>query len=139
MVPKDGGNRFSFLGSWNYTGSGLSSGQLPSDLIARQVAPDNPNQNSMKKVYDYGIGVGGPIMKDRIWFYSANRWWGNQAYIAGTTSINPAITTTYVPDLNNRSTTTSTTRTSAVASPFRRQRNRNSPFPRTGRARARAG
>jgi hypothetical protein len=101
MVPKDGGNRFSFLGSWNYTGSGLSSGQLPSDLIARQVSTDNPNQNSMKKVYDYGIGVGGPIMKDRIWFYSANRWWGNQAYIAGNYFNKSSNFYTYVPDLNN--------------------------------------
>ena len=36
----------------------------------------------MKKVYDYGVGVGGPIVRDRLWFYSANRVWGNQGYAA---------------------------------------------------------
>src|SRR5262245_38829983 len=77
MVPKDGGNRFTLFGAVSYTNEDLASAKVPDDLIARGAAPD---QNSMKKVYDYGIGVGGPIKRDSLWFYSANRWWGNQGY-----------------------------------------------------------
>ena len=32
----------------------------------------------MREVYDYGIGVGGPIVRDRLWFYSSTRFWGGQ-------------------------------------------------------------
>src|SRR5262249_31115644 len=34
-------------------------------------------------IYDVGGGVGGPIVKDRLWFYTAHRWWGNKAEVAG--------------------------------------------------------
>src|SRR5262249_46856257 len=54
--------------------------------------------NAMKKVYDYGIGIGGPIISDKIWFYSANRWWGADQYAANNyynASANPLF---YVPD-----------------------------------------
>src|SRR5262249_44461048 len=52
-----------------------------------------------KKVYDYGVGIGGPIMQDKLWFYTANRWWGSQSYAANNyfnKSTNPYV---YVPDL----------------------------------------
>jgi hypothetical protein len=55
----------------------------------------------MKRVYDYGIGVGGPIAKDKIWFYSANRWWGNQTYAANNYFNTPGTPFyKYVPDLS---------------------------------------
>ena len=34
----------------------------------------------MKKVYDNGIGLGGAIIQDRLWWYSATRFWGNQSF-----------------------------------------------------------
>src|SRR5262249_23601101 len=70
MVPRDGGNSFSLHGAANYTNNSLSSGHVPDALIRRGSAP---NQNSLKKVYDYGVGVGGPIVRDRLWFFNANR------------------------------------------------------------------
>ena len=39
--------------------------------------------NSLKVVYDVNPGVGGPIVKDKLWFYSAARWQTTQSYIAG--------------------------------------------------------
>ena len=30
--------------------------------------------NSIKLVYDVNPGGGGPIVKDKLWFYSAARW-----------------------------------------------------------------
>ena len=32
----------------------------------------------VKKVYDAGGGIGGPIRSDRLWFFTAHRWWGTQ-------------------------------------------------------------
>jgi hypothetical protein len=97
MIPRDGGNRFSVHSVLNYTTKSLASGQVSDDLITRGSAP---NQNALKQVYDYGVGVGGPIMKDKVWFYSANRWWGADQYAANNyfnASTNPLF---YVPDLS---------------------------------------
>jgi hypothetical protein len=97
MVPKEGGNTFSLYGTANYTNTDLASGKVPGDLIARGSAPD---QNSMKQVWDYGIGIGGPIKKDKLWFYSGNRWWGSQSYIANNYFNKATNFYTYVPDLS---------------------------------------
>src|SRR5262249_22107816 len=99
MIPRDGGNTFSLHGLFNYANNSMASGTVPSSLIARGSAPD---QNAMKQVYDYGVGVGGPIMKDKVWFYSANRWWGADQYAANNYfngSSNPFV---YAPDLSRR-------------------------------------
>jgi hypothetical protein len=95
MVPREGGNRFSLYGTGNYTSKGLASGKVPDDLIARGSSPD---QNSMKQVWDYGLGIGGPIKQDKIWFYSANRWWGSQSYSANNYFNKSSNFYTYVPD-----------------------------------------
>src|SRR5207249_1912732 len=79
MIPRDGGNRFSMHSVLNFTNTGLASGKVSDALIARGSAPD---QNSMKRVYDYGVGIGGPLMRDRVWFYQADRHWGASSYAA---------------------------------------------------------
>ena len=95
MVPKEGGNRFSLYGTGNYTSTDLASGKVPEDLIARG---STPKQNSMKQVWDYGVGVGGPIKQDKMWFYSANRFWGSQSFGANNYFNKAANFYTYVPD-----------------------------------------
>ena len=39
--------------------------------------------NSLKKLYDVNPGVGGPIVRDKLWFYSAARWQETHNYVAG--------------------------------------------------------
>jgi hypothetical protein len=77
MVPRDGGNTFSAHSVLNYTNQDLSSGKVSDALIARGSAASS---NSLKKVYDYGLGVGGPIARDRLWFFSITRFWGSDAF-----------------------------------------------------------
>ena len=38
----------------------------------------------MKLTYDVNVGVGGPIKRDKLWFYSAARWQDNESFVAGT-------------------------------------------------------
>ena len=97
MVPKEGGNRFSFFGSGNYTSAGLASGKVSDSLISRGSLAD---QNSMKQVWDYGVGVGGPIVKDKVWFYTGHRWWGSQSYVANNYFNKSTNFYSYVPDLD---------------------------------------
>ena len=69
MVPKSGGN--TFRGSFNgeYTNDHLQGDNLNDDLIARGLQ----KTNSTQKVYDVGVGAGGPILQDKLWFYGAAR------------------------------------------------------------------
>jgi hypothetical protein len=61
--------------------------------------------NSLKVVYDVNPGAGGPLVKDKLWFYSAARWQGTQSYIAGLYENKNAGDPTkwaYEPDLSRR-------------------------------------
>ncbi len=97
MVPKEGGNRFSLYGNANYTSKGLASGKVPDSLIARGSAPE---QNSMKQVWDFGAGVGGPVVKDKLWFYSGHRVWGSQSYLGNNYFNKSTNFYSYVADLS---------------------------------------
>jgi hypothetical protein len=79
LIPREGGN--SFKGSFFATGvnSRFQSDNYTDALKAAGLrAP-----NSIKEVYDVNPGVGGPIVRDKLWFYSAARWQGTQTYVAG--------------------------------------------------------
>ena len=79
LVTKDGGN--SFNGSIFGTGAagGLISSNYDDSLKSRgMTAPNNA-----KNVFDYELTLGGPIRKDRIWFFFNTRYNGASNYIAG--------------------------------------------------------
>ncbi|HEV8317910.1 MAG TPA: carboxypeptidase regulatory-like domain-containing protein [Vicinamibacterales bacterium] len=79
-VPKDGGNTFKvyFAGTGN-TGA-LQASNLTDELRARGLQ----SESRVKRNFDVGIGLGGPIKRDKLWFYTAHRWWSAQEYYAGT-------------------------------------------------------
>jgi hypothetical protein len=79
MVPKDGGNLFagSFLAEG--TNDSLQSSNLTDDLRARGLTA----AAKVQKIYDIGFGMGGPIQKDKLWFYGAVRNWGSVEQLAG--------------------------------------------------------
>lgn len=79
MIPREGGN--TFKGSLFATGVNenfQSSNYTQALQDAGLRAP-----NALKVVYDVNPGAGGPIVKDRLWFYSAVRWQTTQSYQAG--------------------------------------------------------
>ena len=78
-IPKDGGNTFSGSGRATFTNSDFQSDNLSQELTDRGVT----TSSSVRKVYDYGASFGGPIKQDKLWFYTAHRWWGNQTNAPG--------------------------------------------------------
>jgi Carboxypeptidase regulatory-like domain len=80
MIPRDGGNTFKLIALANYTNEDFASGQVPDSAVKRG-AP--AQASTVKKVFDYGLGIGGPIVKDRLWFFNANRYWGGKQYGTG--------------------------------------------------------
>ncbi|MEQ1761191.1 MAG: hypothetical protein ABL986_23020, partial [Vicinamibacterales bacterium] len=79
MIPRDGGNFFG--GTFQLNGS---SGALQgNNLTPRLKALGVPVQGKLQKLYDIGGGFGGPIAKDRVWFFAADRWWNSASIVAG--------------------------------------------------------
>lgn len=70
MIPKDGGNRFSGIVFSDFTYGPWSSSNLSSRLRER-------GTTDVTRVYhisDFNPGFGGPLRKDKLWFYSAFRY-----------------------------------------------------------------
>ena len=98
VIPRDGGNTFRGTFFANGTHEAWQNSNLSDDLKARGLLTANSN----KVQYDINPGVGGPILRDRLWFFAAGRWNSNQNYIGGLfwnkDAYNPNVWT-YTPDL----------------------------------------
>lgn len=93
-VPKDGGNTFRLAFSGAYTNSDLQAENLD-DAIRSLGVTAVPG---VRTIYDWGVGLGGRILRDKLWFYSANRWWGASEYQPGAFFNGSSSPFTYVPD-----------------------------------------
>jgi hypothetical protein len=79
FVPKEGGNNFSgsFFGS--HTNTDFQNSNYTPELQAQGLrAP-----NRLKNLFDYNASAGGPIARDKVWFYSSARFQRSENYIAG--------------------------------------------------------
>src|SRR2546426_243845 len=74
IIPKEGGNKLALSVKAAYTNGDLQSDNLNDALRARGVRTP-PN---VKSIYDYGVGLGGAVARDKLWFFTAHRWWGAQ-------------------------------------------------------------
>jgi hypothetical protein len=79
IVPKEGGNKIS--GSLYLSGmsEGMVGSNYSSDLKNRGLTV--PGQ--LRKIWDYTAGVGGPLLRDRLWFFSTAREEGSERGVPG--------------------------------------------------------
>jgi len=73
IVPRDGGNIFSGYGETSYANKDMQSNNVSAALRDRGLTAD---VLKVQRIYDANVALGGPIMRDRVWFYTAHRWWG---------------------------------------------------------------
>ncbi len=81
QIPKDGGNTFHsdvFLGLSGGSNFWQASNVTP-DLIARGLT----GQSKVQHIEDFDGSVGGPILKDKLWFLSAFRYQSTYGVIPG--------------------------------------------------------
>ncbi len=104
VIPREGGNRYSGqLFSAGTTGA-LQADNHTADLTARGL----PNVNTVDKLWDVTGGFGGPLKRDKLWFYTTARYNGYQNHVAGMyvnkNAGNPNAWT-FDPDLSQQATT----------------------------------
>ena len=85
VVPREGGN--TFHGSFVASGTGGSFLQASNYTAALQAA-GLPRPNAIQKIWDINPGMGGPIVRDRAWFYGSARWNGENTYAGGFGNLN---------------------------------------------------
>ena len=95
MIPKEGGNQFAGSVSGLFSNESLMSDNLSDELIARGLK----SVNRLNYIYDAGFTLGGPIKKDRLWFYGSFREWGNKRQAANKFYNATQHTPVYTPDL----------------------------------------
>ncbi|HEV8209527.1 MAG TPA: carboxypeptidase regulatory-like domain-containing protein [Vicinamibacterales bacterium] len=78
LIPKEGGNTFKGGFFLNGTSGSLQSDNLTSDLTSQGLKA----VNRMKSVWDINGSIGGPVVKNKLWFYFASRYWGLDKYPA---------------------------------------------------------
>lgn len=80
MIPRDGGNQFH--GGIFATGANesMQSDNLDDELVALGFRA----QNRVDTVYDVNLTFGGPVVTNRLWFFSTFRRWAANNYLGNT-------------------------------------------------------
>jgi hypothetical protein len=69
LVVKRGTNSFNGTVRGYFDNDAMESSNVPDELKATGVTPDTADHN--EQISDYGFDVGGPIIKDKAWFYAS--------------------------------------------------------------------
>ncbi len=99
IVPRQGGNSLSGLVFVSGYSEGMQADNYTDELRARGVLQPAP----VTRVYDLNTAVGGPILRDRLWYYTSLRWQGsrqNTPNVFYNLNAGNPNAWTYVPDLS---------------------------------------
>jgi len=77
MIPKSGGNQIRGDATILYSSTKFQASNLNDDLVNRGYR--SPGQ--LAKLWDVNPTIGGPIKKDRIWFFGSYRDWAYNNYV----------------------------------------------------------
>ena len=104
MIPKEGGNTFSGMFFTTFTPSGLQANNLdPSQIDAGLRDP-----NVIDQVWSINPNIGGPIIKDKLWFFAAHTTQRASIFPSGSYWDATPASPPFVPDFYDRVLDTST-------------------------------
>lgn len=95
LIPRDGGNTFKGLFIGSFANNDLQSGNLNDDLKATGLM----SVTTVKRSYDIDPAFGGPIRKDRLWFWGSVRAQASEQSVAGIYYNLTPTGRAYTPDL----------------------------------------
>lgn len=109
LIPKQGGNRLGGQLFLNFMNEHLQADNLDDKLRAQGATP-----YVITKMYDFNPGVGGPIKRDKMWFYGSYRWFGNGEAPPGAFYDLDPEDFTFTPDPSRRAVSEPWTRSSSL-------------------------
>ncbi|MFN7981919.1 MAG: TonB-dependent receptor [Vicinamibacterales bacterium] len=86
IIPKEGGNKFSGSGFFNFANHSLQGNNIDDTLRGQGITTGD----SINRIYDLSGAFGGPLKQDKLWFWTAHRYWGYEQIRTNTfQEINP--------------------------------------------------
>ncbi|HKE86744.1 MAG TPA: carboxypeptidase regulatory-like domain-containing protein [Vicinamibacterales bacterium] len=95
MVPRDGGNTFRGQFFGNFTDGAWASGNCGSPAIGQPCSRSNlsgsttfnpnnrlTNVSEIQRIWDFNPSIGGPVLRDKLWFHYTFRHWGVEKTVA---------------------------------------------------------
>jgi hypothetical protein len=70
FLAKSGGNMFSGEGYLDWYNNSLQGSNIPTDVIARGIREGG---NEIDRYYDWALQAGGPVVKDKMWWFGTYR------------------------------------------------------------------
>jgi len=96
IITKEGGNRFSGSVFGTFANEDFQSDNLSAKVRERGLT----TVNSLRQLWDLNPGFGGPIKRDKMWFYGSFRYWGSNVQFAGLYHAKDPQSIIYQPDLS---------------------------------------
>ncbi len=98
FVPREGGN--SYRGSFfvGYANGAMQGSNFTDELRIRGLS----RPNELRKVWEISPAIGGPLMRDRLWYFAAFRHTGSRNFVGGmyqNKNVNDPTKWAYEPDL----------------------------------------
>jgi hypothetical protein len=100
VIPKDGSN--ALKGDFYVTGANRNFQSSNLDDSIRLAGLNNVT--TIDKIWDVNPGLGGPIIKNKLWFHTSVRYWGNVQDVGGMWYNATINTPFYTPDLTRQAT-----------------------------------
>ena len=113
LIPKEGGNTFNGTFFVNYAGDGWQG----SNLSDEQRASGLREINRLVGTWDLNPTFGGPIKRDRLWFFATARYFITENTVAGifaNKNAGDATKWTYDPDFNQQAVADNVTKNASV-------------------------
>jgi hypothetical protein len=96
IVPKQGGNAFRGELYSAFTNHRLQASNINGDLLARGVA----DRKSYDKIWEINPSLGGPLVRDKLWFFATYRHSVVDNYMVGSFQPIDPTATVFQPDLS---------------------------------------
>jgi hypothetical protein len=79
VLPREGGNQV----RGSFFAAGVTGGMIGSNFTDELRARGLTTPGETRKVWDFNLGVGGPILRDRVWYYGTWRDEGSERSVPG--------------------------------------------------------
>ena len=118
VVPREGGNRLKAFATGGYTNSGIQADNITAALRARGAA----GAGDLKVLWVFNGGFGGPLKRDKLWFYTAHQRTRLQRYQPGNFYNSTLASLFYTPDPSHQAVTDDSERDHQVRLTFQASR-----------------